>query len=105
MEVLLQEYREVLKKTRKEKETADELDQKVYTGIITDLEVAIKYMETGRPPGRIKGVYGSSPSEAFRLESHQLDYLHYKEGFPIPLDPFEEVEKRIDKERQAKKRA
>lgn len=105
MEVLLQEYREVLKKTRKEKEIADELDQKVYTGIITDLEVAIKFMETGRPPGRLKGIYGASPSEAFRLDSDQLDYLHYKKGFPIPLDPFEEVENRIDKERSVKKRA
>lgn len=105
MKDLIDQCKTELKRTRKMKEEAPEHEQKIFGSMITDLEVAIKYMETGRPPGRIKGVYGSSPSEAFRLESHQLDYLHYKEGFPIPLDPFEEVEKRIDKERQAKKRA
>lgn len=102
---LLKEYREALTKTRKEKESAPDYEQKIYSGMITDLEIAISWMETGRPPGAIKGVYGSSPSTAIMLDSEKLAALNYKKGFPVPLDPFEEIENLVDKERRAKQHA
>lgn len=105
MKPLIKEYRQSLKQIRKLKEAAEEHEQKIYVSMITDLEIAIAWMETGRPPGSVKGVYGNSPSMAMMLEPEKLASLSYKMGFPIPVDPFEEIENRIDKERQAKKRA
>lgn len=105
MDNLLKEYQQSLKDLRKIKEIAEEYDQKIYAGMITDLEFAINWMQTGRPPGRTSGVYGSSPSAAMFLEPEKLDALSYKKGFPVPLNPFEEAEIRIDKERAVKKRA
>lgn len=106
MDNLLKEYQQSLKSLRKEKEKAVDYEQKIYAGMITDLEIAVAWMKTGRPPGDIKGVYGHYISNAIQLDPETFDYVNCRpvDGV-IPLDPFTEIENRIDKERQARKRA
>ena len=55
MQDLIQQYRESLRKVRKAKETANEADRSILSGMESDLEFAIKWMETGRMPGSRRG--------------------------------------------------
>lgn len=55
MKDLIQQYRESLRKVRKAKETANEVDRSILSGMERDLEFAIKWMETGRMPGSRRG--------------------------------------------------
>lgn len=106
MQQLIKEYRQSLKQIRKLKEAAEEYDKKIYSSMITDLEIAIAWMETGRPPGSTKGVYGQHPSGAILLKPEYFSFWEFRNADgTIPLDPFEEIEDRIDKERKARKRA
>lgn len=104
MQQLIKEYRQSLKEIRKLKEAAEKYDQKIYAGMITDLEIAINWMETGRPPGNKKGVYGT-PGSAMSFDPIWFGSMGQDRLLQTPLDPFEEVENRIDKERRARKRA
>lgn len=55
MQDLIQQYREALRKVRKAKETANEVDRLILSGMERDLEFAIKWMKTGRMPGNRRG--------------------------------------------------
>lgn len=55
MQDLIQQYKESLRKVRKAKETANEVDRSILSGMERDLEFAIKWMETGRMPGSRRG--------------------------------------------------
>jgi len=55
MQDLIQQYRESLRKVRKAKETANEVDRSILSGMESDLEFAIKWMKTGRMPGSRRG--------------------------------------------------
>lgn len=70
MQDLIQQYRESLRKVRKAKETANEVDRSILSGMESGLEFAIKWMETGRMPGSLRGVE--------RLAAYQRE---------IPVDP------------------
>ena len=56
MQDLIQQYKESLRKVRKAKETANEVDRSILSGMERDLEFAIKWMKTGRMPGNHRGV-------------------------------------------------
>ena len=56
MRDLINEYKESLRKVRKAKETANEVDRSILSGMESGLEFAIKWMETGRMPGNHRGV-------------------------------------------------
>lgn len=106
MKDLIQQCKTELKRTRKMKKEASKEDQKIFSGMITDLELAIAWMETGRPPGSVKGVYGQYIGNAIRLDPDKFESMCFlKVDGTIPLDPFTEIENRLDRERQAKKRA
>lgn len=106
MEELISEYKEELKRTRKLRETAAEHEKKIYSGMITDLEIAIKWMELGHYYGHEKAVYGQYISNAICLEPQHFEFVGmiHIDGSAI-ADPFQEAEKRIDKEWRRKKRA
>jgi len=55
MRDLIQQYKESLRKVRKAKETANEADRSILSGMESDLEFAIKWMKTGRMPGSRRG--------------------------------------------------
>ena len=96
MDSMLQEYQEQLKRTKQLKKeipnkTLDDKDlHRIITGIITDLEIAVKWLESGVPYGHRKGVYGKS----------SLDIIDYNRSFKVPtpkaIDPFEKVENYLD---------
>jgi positive control factor len=56
MNNLIKEYKESLKMTRKMYDNAVEEDKKIIAGMISDLEFAIEWMETGRMPGNRRGI-------------------------------------------------
>jgi positive control factor len=56
MEELLKQYKETLKETKKLLEKASDEDKKIIRGMISDLEFAIEWMETGRRPGNRRGI-------------------------------------------------
>ncbi|RDE19362.1 MULTISPECIES: sigma-70 family RNA polymerase sigma factor [Parageobacillus] len=56
MNDLLQEYKQTLKHTKKLFKHASDEDKKIIRGIISDLEFAIEWMETGRRPGNRRGI-------------------------------------------------
>jgi positive control factor len=53
---LLKEYKESLKIARKMYGDAYNEDKKIIAGMISDLEYAIEWMETGRRPGNRRGI-------------------------------------------------
>lgn len=94
MKALLKQYQAELKRTRKMKEAAaTKEDAKIITGMITDLETAISWMKTGRPPGDFKGVYGAT-----NVDPVILSQIPCRSAFAPTVDPLELVENRIDKE-------
>ena len=56
MHDLAQEYKQSLKTARKMYHNASEEDKKTIAGMISDLEFAIEWLETGRRPGNRRGV-------------------------------------------------
>ena len=74
MRDLINEYKESLRKVRKAKETANEVDRSILSGMESDLEFAIKWMETGRMPGSRRGVERRAayekewPADPFRMD-------------------------------------
>lgn len=56
MEELLKQYKETLRETRKLLKKASDEDKEVIRGMISDLEFAIEWMETGRRPGNRRGI-------------------------------------------------
>lgn len=56
MNDLLQEYKQTLKHTKKLFKHASDEDKKIIREIISDLEFAIEWMETGRRPGNRRGI-------------------------------------------------
>jgi positive control factor len=56
MNNLIKEYKESLKITRKMYDNAVEEDKKIIAGMISDLEFAIEWLETGRMPGNRRGI-------------------------------------------------
>lgn len=105
MKDLIEQCQKELKRTRKMKKSAPEHEQKIYSGMITDLEIAIAWMETGRPPGRVKGVYGHYIHNAIALEQRAFDYVRMRQvnGTAFP-DPILDIEDKIDREIAVKKR-
>ena len=74
MRDLIQQYKESLRKVRKAKETANEVDRSILSGMESDLEFAIKWMETGRMPGSRRGAERRAayekewPADPFRMD-------------------------------------
>ena len=74
MRDLINEYKESLRKVRKAKETANEVDRSILSGMESDLEFAIKWMETGRMPGSRRGAERRAayekewPADPFRMD-------------------------------------
>src|SRR5690606_5672560 len=74
MQDLIQQYRESLRKVRKAKETANEVDRSILSGMESDLEFAIKWMKTGRMPGSRRGAERRAayekewPADPFRMD-------------------------------------
>jgi len=85
MQDLIQQYREALRKARKAKETANEVDRSILSGMERDLEFAIKWMKTGRMPGNHRGV--ESPHayhreipvdpQCFPFEKYETPFEHH----------------------------
>lgn len=92
MDSLLKEYQAELKRTRKMQYAAsDKNDISIYGGMITDLEIAINWMETGRPPHDRRGIYGSTA-----LEPMVLNNISDRSIAGLAKNPFELTEKQID---------
>lgn len=94
MELFLEEYQHSLKAAKKIRETAPEEDQKIFAGIIGDLEYTVKWLKNKRMPepakSRVCSIYSEiNAIELFEYESATLFYS----------DPFIEVEEKIDRER------
>lgn len=74
MRDLINEYKESLRKVRKVKETANGVDRSILSGMESDLEFAIKWMETGRMPGSRRGAERRAayekewPADPFRMD-------------------------------------
>ena len=74
MRDLINEYKESLRKVRKVKETANEVDRSILSGMESDLEFAIKWMKTGRMPGSRRGAERRAayekewPADPFRMD-------------------------------------
>lgn len=85
MQDLIQQYKESLRKVRKAKETANEADRSILSGMESDLEFAIKWMKTGRMPGNHRGV--ESPHayhreipvdpQRFPFEKYETPFEHH----------------------------
>ncbi|KQB91896.1 MULTISPECIES: sigma-70 family RNA polymerase sigma factor [Geobacillus] len=56
MQQLIKEYKQSLKVARKMYIKASEEDKKIIRGMISDLEFALEWMETGRRPGNRRGI-------------------------------------------------
>jgi len=84
MQDLIQQYKESLRKVRKAKESANEVDRSILSGMERDLEFAIKWMETGRMPGSRRG--------AERRAAYQREFPADPQRFPFDRftahDPF-----------------
>ncbi|MCQ6512965.1 hypothetical protein NPN18_24675, partial [Vibrio parahaemolyticus] len=52
----MKQYKETLWETRKLLKKASDEDKEVIRGMISDLEFAIEWMETGRRPGNRRGI-------------------------------------------------
>lgn len=97
MDSLLPEYQEQLKRTRALKrslpnETAvDKNRHTILTGMITDLEIAVNWLETGIPYYSLSGIYGKQSLE-YESARHVTDkHRIYKNA-----DPFDIVEQYVD---------
>jgi positive control factor len=53
---LIEQYQEALVQVHKMKKMASEEDQKILSGMESDLEFAIEWMRTGRRPGNKRGI-------------------------------------------------
>lgn len=102
MKELLQEYKQSLKATRKLKESVPEEDQKVVSQIISSLEFSIEWMQTGRMPGNIRSIEKQSVYKNNKFWDSSIGSYVCKSNY---VDPFEEVENRIDAERRKMKHA
>jgi len=84
MQDLIQQYRESLRKVRKAKETANEVDRSILSGMEDSLQFCIKWMETGRMPGSRRGVE--------RRAAYQREFPADPQRFPFDrftaYDPF-----------------
>ncbi len=95
MKSLLKQYQEELKRTKKLQETTtDKEEAKIIGGMATDLQIAISWMKTGRPPGDFRGVYGAT-----KMDPVVLSNIECRSAFAPTVDVFEQIENRIDKER------
>lgn len=99
--MLLDEYRLSLKAARKMRETALEEDDKIFAGMIGDLEYAIKWMTDLRRP-EVKKAQNRVLSDPDMIER-----TYFLDAFADPYSPsvFERIEKKIDTERRQARRA
>lgn len=95
VELLLEEYRQSLKSTKKMGEAAPKEDQKVIASIVSDLEHAIKWMHTRQQPVPKKSrQVGFRDADTFeRIGS--VDFFN-----PFAPTAYEMVEEKIDRERR-----
>src|SRR5690606_8739951 len=84
MRDLIRQYKESLRKVRKAKETANEVDRSILSGMEDSLQFSIKWMETGRMPGSRRG--------AERRAAYQREFPADPQRFPFDRftahDPF-----------------
>ena len=84
MQDLIQQYKESLRKVRKAKEAANEVDRSILSGMEDGLRYAIQWMETGRMPGSRRGVE--------RRAAYQREFPADPQRFPFDrftaYDPF-----------------
>src|SRR5690606_3645114 len=84
MRDLIQQYKESLRKVRKAKKTANEVDRSILSGMEDGLRYAIQWMETGRMPGSRRG--------AERRAAYQREFPADPQRFPFDrftaYDPF-----------------
>lgn len=95
MDTLLEQYQAQLKRTRALKrsipeDTAEDKDRhKILTGMITDLEIAVEWLETGIPYYNKNGIYQKSSLEF-------IDIVPESASIYPTVDPLEKVEEEID---------
>lgn len=97
MKSLLCEYQFELKRTRqlKKKTPADTPEEKekhrIISGMITDLEIAVDWLETGRPPSDRRGIYGTTATEPMILNS-----IADRSIAGLPKNAYDSIERQID---------
>lgn len=97
MESLLYEYQSELKRTRQLKrhtpaDTPEEKEKhRIISGMITDLEIAVSWMETGRHPNDKRGIYGTTA-----VDPMVLSRISDRSIAGLPKNPYDSLEKNID---------
>lgn len=79
---LLQEYKQTLKHTKKLFKHASDEDKKIIRGIISDLEFAIEWMETGRRPGNRRGIERRAAYQREKLFDPLLMQKYFRSSEP-----------------------
>lgn len=97
MKELLEEYRESLLLTKKMRENAPEEDQKIYGGMITNLEYAVKWLRDEQQPAPQKR------RETMFSKPEYAEMTRLPSAFNFNGCPYEEVERRIDAEKRGEK--
>ena len=98
MEVLLKEYRQSLRDIKKARERAPQYEQKIYNGMISDLEYAVQWLSTRQRPSPKK------PTIVLFKEAIYLDVFDKPNAFdPYVKNAYEVVDKKIDAERMKSK--
>lgn len=90
LEDLLEEYRETLRLTKEMKESAPEEDQKIYGGMISNLEYAVKWLRDKQQPMPHKR------RETNFSKPEYVDMTALPSAFDFSGCPYENIERRID---------
>ncbi|WP_199427077.1 sigma-70 family RNA polymerase sigma factor [Thermaerobacillus caldiproteolyticus] len=80
---LIQQYKESLKVARKMYSNATDEDKKVIAGMISDLEYAIEWMETGRRPGNRRGIERRAAYQRERSFDPLLMQKYFRSSDPV----------------------
>lgn len=92
MELLLDEYQQSLKAVKKKRESAPEEDQKIYAGMVGNLEYIVKWLRDGQQPLPAKNRTVEWDPEWESFSDYHAD--------PYSSDMFNEIDSRIDMERR-----
>lgn len=97
MESLLKEYKQSLRDIKRIRESAPDEDQKIFAGMVGDLEYAIKWLKDERKPEPAKRriILFSKPE--------YIDMFDLPSASDFSGCRYEEVENRIDEEMRRKK--
>ncbi|AXM89371.1 Fis family transcriptional regulator [Anoxybacillus ayderensis] len=83
MNNLIQQYKESLKTARKMYRSATDEDKKVIAGMISDLEFAIEWMETGRCPENRRGIERRAAYQREKLFDPLLMQKYFRSNEPV----------------------